>query len=560
MIMFAGVGATLAISPWSNLDPISLPKLLVLSSFGFAIFGLLLSVGIRNRLDSATKVFFIASALFLFWICLVVFVSGAPISQQIWGMFGRNTGMLAYVSLCSLAMGSALLGSARRNRVLIALLLTTIPINLYCFVQLSGKDPVQWSEFQTFATLGNVNFLSAFLGITSIALLAISWDEKRDIKSRFALILWIIVSLGVVWSTGSIQGIMAFLAGFVALTLLWISKSKKKLVLFSLLIPVYVFFLVETILGLVNKGFLRDFIYQPSVVFRGDYMHAGWAMTLRKPFFGVGMDSYGDWYREVRGEVSTLRTGPDRIANTAHNVFLDISSNGGFPLLFIYLFMLGFAMWCAAKYWISVSKRDYIFMSILSAWVAFQVQAAVSINQLGVGVWGWVLTGLLVSYGRQTIDISNSQQNPAAFTRKKENRKFSDGFTKKNSQGYELLPASNLLYVLVFGVIGFIAAWIPLRADSHFRSASSERNLQKIEKAVSELGATAWHYNLAIDSAVTSNLADPAYKLSKELTSKFPRDYYGWRLLAILNNSTEQEKGIARDRMLALDPFNPENK
>ena len=170
--------------------------------------------------------------------------------------------------------------------------------------------------------------------------------SKRDIKSRFALILWIIVSLGVVWSTGSIQGIMAFLAGFVALTLLWISKSKKKLVLFSLLIPVYVFFLVETILGLVNKGFLRDFIYQPSVVFRGDYMHAGWAMTLRKPFFGVGMDSYGDWYREVRGEVSTLRTGPDRIANTAHNVFLDISSNGGFPLLFIYLFMLGFAMWC----------------------------------------------------------------------------------------------------------------------------------------------------------------------------------------------------------------------
>ena len=100
-----------------------------------------------------------------------------------------------------------------------------------------------------------------------------------------------------------------------------------------------------TSFALFNKGPLAPLIYQISIQLRGDYMHAGWEMTTLNPFFGVGMDSYGDWYRQARGEITTLRGSAERISNSAHNIFLDISSNGGFPLLISYLAILSIAFY-----------------------------------------------------------------------------------------------------------------------------------------------------------------------------------------------------------------------
>jgi O-antigen ligase len=63
-------------------------------------------------------------------------------------------------------------------------------------------------------------------------------------------------------------------------------------------------------------------------------------MTIDNPIFGVGLDSYGDWYRRSRTIEATLRRGPDVTSNAAHNAFLDISSYGGFPLVLIYIVLI----------------------------------------------------------------------------------------------------------------------------------------------------------------------------------------------------------------------------
>jgi O-antigen ligase len=59
-------------------------------------------------------------------------------------------------------------------------------------------------------------------------------------------------------------------------------------------------------------------------------------MTLENLTNGVGVDSYGYFYKEYRDLEAIERTGPERVSNTAHNVFLDISSGAGIFAGFIF--------------------------------------------------------------------------------------------------------------------------------------------------------------------------------------------------------------------------------
>ena len=83
-------------------------------------------------------------------------------------------------------------------------------------------------------------------------------------------------------------------------------------------------------------------------------------MTIDHPFTGVGLDSYGDWYRVSRTLAATLRRGPDITSNAAHNVFLDFSSNGGFPLLIAYLLILGLSLVSAIRVVRRTNGFDFI--------------------------------------------------------------------------------------------------------------------------------------------------------------------------------------------------------
>ena len=54
------------------------------------------------------------------------------------------------------------------------------------------------------------------------------------------------------------------------------------------------------LMGALQKGPLTKLIYKTSVSLRGEYWQAGWNMAKEFPLTGVGMDSYGDWYRRAR--------------------------------------------------------------------------------------------------------------------------------------------------------------------------------------------------------------------------------------------------------------------
>jgi O-antigen ligase len=548
ILLFSGPLITLAVNPWTSYDPIGLPKMLLLASFATSLGFLLISGRneVKAKLPRATWIIF---ATFASWLVVSMFFSGAPLQQQLWGSFGRNTGFLTYVSLLTILISTAILSSRDYYAGLTkALVGTALPMTAYCLVQMAGKDPIGWSEFATFGTLGNVNFLSAFFGMTSLACLALASYSSFKFSSRSLLAALGLLDIYIAFSTGSIQGVVIFIAGVFALLAIRLRyfKGKIKISLIGLYLITLITSVTTGTLGLFNKGPLAQFLYQPSVIFRSDYIHAGWEMTLRKPLFGVGLDSYGDWYRESRGEISTLRAGVDRIANSAHNIFLDISSNGGVVLGISFLAIVLIAGVSAIRFIKSESQFDPYFAAIASVWFAYQIQALVSINQIGVGVWGWLLSGALIGYGQLSRKASKQQDSAAR-----------EPASKKSYRGAQLSAKDSVAAISGFA-LGLLIAAPPVSADIGYRTANLTGDIARITTAVNKLGGTQFHKELALDFAMRNNREAEVESLAKALVLEYPRSFFGWRVLSVLTASTPAERELALIKARELDPFNPE--
>lgn len=544
VLLSVGPLATLAISPTKSYDPINLVKLLFISTLGFLALGMLLSSNRRILQRLPRKIWLTYLGFLLALIAPLVFTN-APITQQLWGMFGRNTGFVAYVSLSAVLISISLIQEKNfYTQIVNWLLITTVPVSLYCLIQIAGLDPVGWSSSAPFATLGNVNFLSAYLGISCVIGTVFIFDTNKSKTLRIGISALCLIDLLIINNTGSIQGIMVFIAGF-GISLFFIMRNSKNRLIKNFTWPYFglgTLGFITSFLALLNKGPLATFIYQPTILFRMDYMHAAWETTLKNPIFGVGLDSFGDWYRANRGFISAIRTTQNRTSNSAHNIFLDISASGGFLLLFAYLLLLGFAFYSAIRVLKKMKSVDFTLIAIFGAWIGYQVQSMVSINQIGVGVWGWIFTGALIGYSR--INLEQQVSNNISERKRK---------TSKSSS----LPASVGLFAVISMAFGFIISFIPFNADMKFKTAIQTHDLNKMIESTNALGTTAWHLSQVAQSAVTGNFSVPAIETAARLRKDFPREIYGWEVLYSTNTGSKVEKDQAVAAILRLDPDNP---
>ena len=562
IVLWTSIFATCIILPFSNYDPISLPKLAVISVGAFS--SLFLLILYRNSFKVSHRPLIIVVSMFIIWMIVVLLFSNAPLTQQIWGMFGRNTGLVAYLSLVLILLASCISSSENFDfprRLVTSVIGVSILETAYCLIQIQKRDPIAWSEMQPFGTLGNVNFLSAFLGLSTVLILNVVISNSINSKIRISLLALLLLQLYVIYYTGSIQGLMMFgIGSFVSLLFRFLASAKAKLILTSLVLP-YLAVGALSLLALFNKGPLASFIFQPSITFRWDYMHAGVEMTQKSPLLGVGLDSYGDWYRELRGELSTLRTGPDRITNSAHNIFLDISSTGGLPFFLLYMI---FVVWALLGCYKLLKRARFSFnpwhAAIVAGWISYQVQALISINQLGVGIWAWVLTGTLISFSASRFGNLEpqdlSEMSKAINMPKNLGKKLKSSKMGKSLKG-ELMPAKATLSAFLGAAIGLAICLPALNADSRVYRAFQSGDLAKMVGALKGLGVTSWHMEIVLDRAVKNNDPGAAREVISLLKSANPRSYYAYFIEYVSATSTPQERENALAILRKLDPFNP---
>jgi O-antigen ligase len=543
----AGPLATIAITPSFSFDPINPIKLLVISILGFiCLFGLTRQLSwVRSQNFDKRSLY--AVTFFLVQLILVFLLSGTNPLQEFYGASGRNIGFLAYFGLLCLFLATTLTANKHTLDFLVHSLLVTGAISvIYGLIQALNLDPANWLNRYNpvIGFLGNPDFQSAFLGIVAVISSGMLFKTNQSKLKRISLMSLAVFSLLVIQQTKALQGFMVFAIGLVSILLLHIYQ-RGKWVFLSFATSGSAILALLAAFGSLDKGPLAKILHQNSVIYRGDYWHAGWKMSIEHPWFGVGLDSYGDWYRRSRTLAATLRRGPNITSDTAHNALLDFSANGGFPLLLAYLFFILLTVLSVVKIFKDRKLVDPVFIALVGGWIAFQSQSIISINQIGLTVWGWLFMGMIIGYGLNNSKIELTDKIPKIETKRKNKQSSSSSF---------------ISLLLVGGLVGFVTAFPNFVADSNFRAALASQEVKRVVDASKKWPQDSVRIARVVGALRENQLNDDALKLAREGATKFPDFFGSWNELSQLTNATPAEIVLAKVQMKRLDPHNPDLK
>ena len=524
LVLLCGPVVGLAITPTYSNDPINIPKFFLLTLFAMTILGIALSQ-VRNFTQGLNKWFLILTTAFIIHMSLVLLFSSAPFNQQFFGMNGRNTGALAYFSLICLAIGASLIAKTGYvEKVVYALLGTGLLTVGYGFLQTTGNDPVKWNNpyNSMLGFLGNPNFSSSFLGITSVAAVALGLKVNARIYVRVSSAIYILLALYLIIKSQSQQGVLVFAAGTAIVLYLFIrshSVLSKPIFKFTYLGFGSIAGLI-VIMGTLNQGPLGDILYKVSVRQRGVYWRAAWEMMTANPIFGVGIDSFGDWYFPLRSANAAFYT-PLTQSNSAHSIFLDLGSGGGFPLYLINISLGVLTFIVGVKYLIRNKEFNWAFAAIFGAWIAYQAQSVISINQLGVGVWGWTLMGLIVGME------FNSRSKPTEATNNIQNR----GRIVRKTKEKSLVSSPQLLGLIIGLAFGLMIALPNFAADRNYRAATATADAQTLVDAALAQPEDLVRTLMAANALASSNINDRALALARHVVEGNPNYHAAWQLV-----------------------------
>jgi hypothetical protein len=295
--------------------------------------------------------------------------------------------------------------------------------------------------------------------------------------------------------------------------------------------------------GALQKGPLSSVIYKRSVSLRGTYWETGVSIGQAHPLTGVGMDTYGDYYRAFRPDRALIDTpGVKVVTNAAHNVVIDIFAYGGYPFLLSYLGILAVGIWAIARVTLRNRAYDGTFVALATTWLAYELQSIISINQIGLAIWGWVLVGALVAYEYSTRPEQESSQ-------------------KVKPQKEKELIFSPQLIGGIGVVIGALLAVPPMAADAKWKSALKAGNLQQAEAALVSTYLSPSDSSRISQAVITfenSKLPEQALKYARFGVEFNPNNFDAWRVLYAASLSTPEDKELALANMKRLDPKNPD--
>ena len=545
LLTFGLICTTLIVFTKNISDPVNEPKLLTLGLTSFCALAIFVIPNIRFLFENHRMIFLVA--LFSPLLMLVISVtSDSPFSQNWYGVQGRNTGFLAHLGFIILTLSLLTFKEIRSvDKVLAGLAVSAVVNILYCLWVLLFGDFIGWNnQYKSLlGTFGNPNFISSFLGISISLFVSFLFLRKQKPWQYLVAVMLIFVAIYEIFMTNSIQGlILVVVALYINVFYFTLAKIGRQFVsLVYLLFGLCMAFL--GLLGANGKGPLASLLFQETFIFRKQYWLAGIEMGVRNPLTGVGMDSYGDWYRQMRTEESTVSPGLNVVTNVAHNIYIDAFANGGILFLLVYLFPAILALLSILRVSRKVKQFDFRFVSLVSLWFCYQLQSLISISQIGISIWGWVLSGLLIVYPKlikNQLNTNDVRVQPAMKDR------------------VTTLTRTPLL--IIFSTVAILIYSPPIIADYRWTSAYITRDATKLLASLNESflsPSNSFRLAQAAQIFEASNLNSQAYEIALRATEFNPRNFDGWQLLYYVKNSSAVEKSLSKKMMIELDPLNP---
>ena len=418
--LFGGTAFVTLIFYTSASDPFNAVKFWALLLLGSLLIGRItsnISSGFRaSRASRVEKV-----SLLLVGVFLSVLVIGLVTTDvKYTGLFGayqRRTGLLAYFGFTILFVAAVKLTKLESVRTLQAVIFgSSTLMTAYGLLQHFHQDFVKWNNPYNpiLTTLGNPDFSSAVLGIFVVSAFGLFMNFEVSRMNRFVSTGIGILMLVVIKFSAVTQGFLAAAVGCGFIFLVWVYQKSKMWGRVTLGTGVLGALLV--FLGALQIGPLTKLIFKPSVTYRGDYWRAGFRMLKAHLITGVGIDRFGAYFGQYRDATQVLRRGANIISNAAHNVWIQLAATGGLLLVLSYLALMVFVGWRAVVALKSNSgNKQIIVATVVGLWLTYQAQAFISIDNIGIAVWGWLFGGMIVAISLRevpaTLNVSAPVQN-----------------------------------------------------------------------------------------------------------------------------------------------------
>lgn len=236
-------------------------------------------------------------------------VAPSPLRALV-GDAGRHSGVGVWIAALILAVAAARVARAAPAHQVGIVEITvagSVPVSMYAMMQALGADPLVWRAVeggpQVFSTLGNADYLSAWLGmVLPLALwLALRGGGSAAGWRVLGLAAWVL-GLSAAIASGSLQGPVAGLAGSAIVV---VFRRPRRWI-----IPVTV---VMCVIGLSvvagNPNARRSFETRRPI------WAAAWRMAATAPIAGVGPGHFVDrWFQAIPDDAVLL---PDPRVSTA---------------------------------------------------------------------------------------------------------------------------------------------------------------------------------------------------------------------------------------------------
>ena len=289
---------------------------------------------IKNKIPKLNKkIWIVLAALFLS--TAISTVTGGNIIGSMVGDVGRYTGLISLYSLLLIAIYFATIGMDRFNHYLPYFIMGLFTVNFLGLLQ-QFKLIVLPGDGGFGSTLGNIDFLSAWIGTTLPLIMLLV--GKGHIAYRVLLIIMPPLSLFLIYKLGPKQGYMD-LSIFIFFLLVYKFRAKIKrfplsLNRFTLITGALTLLWIEAMIVIpLAKIPLLFITNEAQVVVRTTFWLSGAKMFFAKPLFGVGPDNFGYYYDQYRSLYS-FKSNEFLITNDAHSsVIQSMATLGVFAMI-----------------------------------------------------------------------------------------------------------------------------------------------------------------------------------------------------------------------------------
>jgi tetratricopeptide (TPR) repeat protein len=431
---------------------------------------------------------------------------------------------------------------------------TGLILGVYGLMQTTGHDFVSWNNpyNSIISTVGNPNFAAGIMAVMGTLIFGLFINTENNFIVRISSLILSFALLIIISLSDARQGLIAYGVGVGTLIIVWSFSFKKQLgILVSTVAGAFGIF---SILGMLQIGPLTSLLYKPSVTVRGYYWRAGIEMLKNNFFTGVGLDRYGAYFKQYREVSYPLKYGFDITSSNAHNVPIQLFATGGFFVGLTYLIFTIFVFVTGIR---TISKSTgssrFIMATIFAGWLAYQAQSLVSIDNIGISIWGWLLAGAVIGLSSE-------------FYEEASNKNSVNSRTNANK--------INLQQPLISGAISIIALILITNLyrgeanmfDTRTRyNPSIEANRAPLhEYALKTINSTLVEPNYKMMSAsylITTGFTDEGFSELEKVNKLDPRNLDCLLLLADFSEQLgrTQEAINYRESIVKLDPWNASN-